>query len=155
MPWAWLGPIAVATWLYKNRRDLRKVIVFGSAAVLTVVWAGLLWASPSLRFAVGLALPSGLATAGLMWLASEYPQLPPFLALQCAIAERRQREVLSDAVPASAGEGARVVAVRPLGGDEFEAAPRCESGAIGFQQDLDCSSSGRWEWELGVDVEGL
>lgn len=121
MPWAWLGPIAVATWLYKNRRDLRKVIVFGSAAVLTVVWAGLLWASPSLRFAVGLALPSGLATAGLMWLASEYPQLPPFLALQCAIAERRQREVLSDAVPASAGEGARVVAVRPLGGDEFEA----------------------------------
>lgn len=49
------------------------------------------------------------------------PAASPFLALQCAIAERRQREVLSDAVPASAGEGARVVAVRPLGGDEFEA----------------------------------
>ncbi len=121
MPWAWLGPVAVATWLYKNRRDLRGVVVWATSIGLGLVWVGLLWASPGLRFAVGLALPSGLAAAGLMWLADRYPQLPPGLALRCALAERRHREVLSDAVPASAGEGARVVSVTPIGDDEFEA----------------------------------
>lgn len=121
MPWAWLGPIAVATWLYKNRRDLRGVVVWTAGTALVVVWVGLLWSSPSLRFAVGLALPSGLAAAGLMWLADRYPELPPGLAVRVALAERRHREVLSDAVPASAGDGARVVAVRPSGADEFEA----------------------------------
>lgn len=121
MPWAWLGPLAVATWLYKNRKDLRGVVLWSSGLGLAAVWLGLLWASPGLRFAVGLALPSGIATAGLMWLADRYPHLPPGLALRCALAERRQREVLLDAVPASAGEGARVVAVRPINGSEFEA----------------------------------
>lgn len=121
MPWAWLGPVAVATWLYKNRRDLRGVVVWGSAVALALLWAGLLWSSPSLRFGVGVALPSGLAAAGLMWLAGRYPELPPGLAVRCALAERRHREVLSEAVPASAGEGARVVSVRPVGGDEFDA----------------------------------
>lgn len=121
MPWAWLGPIAVATWLYKNRRDLRGVVVWASAAGLTLLWVGLLWSSPELRFGVGVALPSGLAAAGLMWLADRYPELPPGLAVRVALAERRHREVLSEAVPASAGSGARVVCVRPVGEDEFEA----------------------------------
>jgi len=121
MPWAWLGPVAVATWLYKNRRDLRGVVVWASAAGLTLLWVGLLWSSPELRFGVGVALPSGLAAAGLMWLADRYPELPPGLAVRVALAERRHREVLSEAVPASAGSGARVVCVRPVGDDEFEA----------------------------------
>lgn len=121
MPWAWLGPVAVATWLYKNRRDLRGVVVWASAAGLTLLWVGLLWSSPELRFGVGVALPSGLAAAGLMWLADRYPELPPGLAVRVALAERRHREVLSEAVPASAGSGARVVCVRPVGEDEFEA----------------------------------
>lgn len=121
MPWAWLGPIAVATWLYKNRRELRGVVVWTAGTALVLVWCGLLWSSPSLRFAVGLALPSGLAAAGLMWLADRYPELPPGLAVRVALAERRHREVLSEAVPASAGSGARVVCVRPVGEDEFEA----------------------------------
>lgn len=121
MPWAWLGPVAVATWLYKNRRDLRGVVVWASAAGLTLLWVGLLWSSPELRFGVGVALPSGLAAAGLMWLADRYPELPPGLAVRVALAERRHREVLSEAVPASAGTGARVVCVRPVGDDEFEA----------------------------------
>jgi len=121
MPWAWLGPVAVATWLYKNRRDLRGVVVWASAAGLGLLWVGLLWSSPELRFGVGVALPSGLAAAGLMWLADRYPELPPGLAVRVALAERRHREVLSEAVPASAGSGARVVSVRPTGDDEFEA----------------------------------
>lgn len=121
MPWAWLGPIAVATWLYKNRRELRGVVVWTAGTALVLVWCGLLWSSPSLRFAVGLALPSGCAAAGLVWLADRYPELPPGLAVRVALAERRHREVLSEAVPASAGDGARVVSVRPIGDDEFEA----------------------------------
>lgn len=121
MPWAWLGPVAVATWLYKNRRDLRGAVVWTSAVVVALVWLVALWTRPELRYAVGLALPVGGMTAGLLWLADRYPELPPGLALRCAVAERRHREVLSDAVPASAGEGARVVSVRPLGDDQFEA----------------------------------
>lgn len=121
MPWAWLGPLAVATWLYKNRRDLRGVVVWSSGAALAALWVGMLWTSPTLRFSVGLALPAGCAAAGLMWLADRYPELPPLLAARCALAEWRHREVLSEAVPASAGEGARVVSVRPTGGDDYEA----------------------------------
>jgi hypothetical protein len=123
MPWAWLGPIAVATWLYKNRRDLRGVVVWTAGTALVVVWVGLLWSSPSLRFAVGLALPSGLAAAGLMWLADRYPELPPGLAVRVALAERRHREVLSDAVPASAGDGARLIpdSVRRISENTYEA----------------------------------
>lgn len=123
MPWAWLGPIAVATWLYKNRRDLRGVVVWASAAGLTLLWVGLLWSSPELRFGVGVALPSGLAAAGLMWLADRYPELPPGLAVRVALAERRHREVLSEAVPASAGEGARLIpdSVRRISENTYEA----------------------------------
>lgn len=121
MPWAWLGPIAVGTWLYKNRRDLRGAVVWTSSVAVGLVWLVALWTRPEIRYAVGLALPAGCLTAGLLWLADRYPELPPGLAVRCALAERRHREVLSDAVPASAGVGARVVSVRPVGGDEFEA----------------------------------
>jgi hypothetical protein len=45
----------------------------------------------------------------LVHLASNYPTLPPWTAFQAMMIDRRQREVLGDAVPVSAGEGARLV----------------------------------------------
>lgn len=123
MPWAWLGPIAVGTWLYKNRRDLRGAVVWTSTVAVGLVWLVALWTRPEIRYAVGLALPAGCLTAGLLWLADRYPELPPGLAVRCALAERRHREVLSEAVPASAGEGARLIpdSVRRISENTYEA----------------------------------
>lgn len=111
----WAGPAALVWLLWKRRQ--------GRAAVALVVgcWLLALWAFPDLRFAFGVAIPTGIALGVLVQLARDYPHLSPWLALQCAIAERRHREVLDDAVPASAGEGARVLSVKRTGPEEFEA----------------------------------
>lgn len=98
-----VAPVGVAWFLWRKRHSRL------AGALLAGVWCLLLWAYPSLRFACGVALPVGGSLAGLVWLAGRYPSLSPWHALQFAVLERRHREVLSDAVPASAGEGARVV----------------------------------------------
>jgi len=116
----WLGPIALV-WFLHRKRKLRGTTLAAVGGIIGLLWAGLLWSSPGLRFAVGLAIPVGLAAAGWVWLVSNYPHLPPTLAVQVAIAERRHREVLSDAVHASAGEGARVSSLTPLADGQFEA----------------------------------
>jgi hypothetical protein len=121
LQWWWVGLPVAAVWLYKNRRDLRGLIVWSSGVVAGLVWLLLLWSSPGLRFAVGVAIPTGLAVLAIVWLASNYPTLPIHEAVQFAIAERRSREVVTDAVAASVGEGAKVLSVRPLEGGQFEA----------------------------------
>lgn len=115
-PWiVWLGPIAGAYILWKRRQGRLAV------ALLVAVWLVALAVSPQLRFAVGVALPTGAVLGSLAWLASEYPHLPPGIALRCAIEERRQREVLADAVPASTGDGARVLSVKQTADGSFDA----------------------------------
>jgi hypothetical protein len=98
-----IAPVGVAWFLWRRRHSRLAV------ALLAAVWFLLLWAYPSLRFAAGVAIPVGVLLGGLVWLADRYPHVSPWHAVQFAVLERRHREVLADAVPASAGEGARVV----------------------------------------------
>lgn len=117
-PWmAWAGPLAVAYILYRKRQP--KYAVF----VVVGMWLLVLLVSPSTRVAVGLALPVGGGFGLLVHLVSIHPELPPGLALQAMLIDRRQREVLGDAVPVSAGEGARLVkdSVRVAADGSFEA----------------------------------
>ena len=122
MSWWWIGFPMGAVWLYKNRRDLRGVILWTSGALLVGAWALLLWSRPGLRFAAGVAIPMGLSVGGIVWLALNYGEYPIHHAAWFAWAEHRSREVVTDAVVASVGEGARVLSVKPLGNTgEFEA----------------------------------
>ena len=121
VPLWFFGLPAYAAWLYKERRNLRGAVLWCSVTAVTLLWVGLLWASPSIRFGVGIALPAGLLAGGLVWLGTNYPHLPPHVAIQFALAEQRSREVVTEAVAASVGAGARVVSVHQVGNGEFEA----------------------------------
>lgn len=121
LPLWWLGLPVAAVWLYKNRRDLRAVVLWCSGVVVALVWVGLLWSSPGLRFAVGVAVPTGLAVLILVWLMANYGEYPVHIAAQLAVADWRSREVVTDAVAATAGEEAKVLEVKASTGGDFEA----------------------------------
>lgn len=116
-----IAPIGIAYVLYKKRRHARRAIVTVTAVSLVAVWATLLWVSPTIRWWAGLALPLAAAFGLLFYLGANYPHLPPWEAVQFALAERWSREVVTDAVRASVGEGAKVLSVKPLDGGQFEA----------------------------------
>lgn len=105
-----LAPLVLVTWLWRNRRHLRGAIVAACAGVVAVVWIAALGSSAKLRWAFGLAAPAGTLAYVLAWNATTYPALPPWTAIRYHMRVARHREVLSDAVHASAGDGARVVA---------------------------------------------
>lgn len=105
----WLGLLVALTYLHKNRKDLRGVIRWCVGVGLAVMWLAVL-RSPRYRFAFGMALPIGAFAAAWCWYAtSPYRHLPIVAGVRAALADRGQREVLVDAVEASA-PGARVVA---------------------------------------------
>lgn len=113
--WVWAGPLAVVWLLHKKKRT--NV----AGWVLAAAWLIALWLYPSVRYAVGFAAPVAVFFGGLVWLAQRYPHLDPPDALRCALLEWRHREVLTEAVPAAAGNGARVVSTRAVdGGIEAE-----------------------------------
>ena len=107
-------------WLWVHRRDLRGLLVVVSTVGLGLVWAAALAASPGLRWALVVALPMGAACA--LWAAgvTRWGAYPPGVAWRLAVAGWQQREVMTEAVAASA-EGARVVSVEALPDGQVEA----------------------------------
>lgn len=120
LPYWVLGLPVVMLYLYKNRRDMRGLIVWLSGVLLGLFWVVALL-RPETRWKVGVAVPFGVVVYVLVWLAQNYGHLPVGTAMRVAIAERRSREVVVDAVTASVGEQAKVLDVRELGGGDFEA----------------------------------
>lgn len=120
LPYWVLGLPVVMLYLYKNRRDMRGLIVWLSGVLLGLFWVVALL-RPETRWKVGVAVPFGVLVYVLVWLAQNYGHLPVGTAMRVAIAERRSREVVVDAVTASVGEQAKVLDVRELGGGDFEA----------------------------------
>jgi hypothetical protein len=64
---AWLGPLVLLVWLYKNRRDLRAGVVWVSAILAAVVWAFMLYTDSALRRRVGIGAASTLALMAWVW----------------------------------------------------------------------------------------
>ena len=120
MSWWVLGLPVVALHLYKNRKDLRGLILWLSGVLVVVFWAVSL-ARPETRWKIGVAVPFGLSVYVVVWLAQNYGHLPIGTAMRVAVAERRSREVVVDAVSASVGEQAKVLDVKDLGSGTFEA----------------------------------
>lgn len=114
--WSILGPIAVLTFLYKERRNLRGAVIAVSAALVVLVWAFVIATMPTVRWALTLAVPAGGYFGMLWWSASTYPTLDPFTAIRYHVTVGRHRQVLTDAVHASAGDTARVLSVDVVDG---------------------------------------
>jgi hypothetical protein len=104
-----VAPVVGLVWLHKNRKDLRAVVIVAAGLLVGLVWAVLLLAVPQVRFAVAVAIPAGALYGWLWWSVSNYPTIDPITATRYHYAVGRHRQVLTDAVHASAGEGARVV----------------------------------------------
>lgn len=104
-----IAPVVAVVWLWKNRRHTRGALVAVCSVAVGLMWIAALGSSSRLRWAVAVALPAGALAGWLWWCVSNYPTLPPWTALRYHFTVARHREVLSDAVHASAGEGARVV----------------------------------------------
>lgn len=104
-----IAPVMGLVWLHKNRKDLRAVVIVVAVLLVGMVWAVLLLAVPQVRFAVAVAIPAGGFFGWLWWSATNYPALDPVTATRYHFAVGRHRRVLTDAVHASAGEGAKVV----------------------------------------------
>jgi len=120
LAWWMLGIPVVLLHLYKNRKDLRGMILWLSGIVLGLFWVVSLL-RPETRWKIGVAVPFGASMWAAVWLAQNYGHLPIHVAARVAIAERRSREVVVDAVTASVGEQAKVLDVRELGSGDFEA----------------------------------
>lgn len=118
--WWWLGLPVVLLHLYKNRRDLRGMILWVAGFAVAAVWVGLVL-NPRTRWSVAAVVPFAVSVYGSVWLASNYGHLPVRTAMRVAVAERRSREVVVDAVTASVGDQAKVLEVKELGGGDFEA----------------------------------
>lgn len=115
-----LGIPVVLLHLYKNRKDMRGMILWLSGFVVAACWVVALL-RPETRWKVGVAIPFGAAVYTVVWLAQNYGHLPIWTAAKVAVAERRSREVVTDAVTASVGDHAKVLDVCELGGGDFEA----------------------------------
>ncbi len=115
-----LGIPVVLLHLYKNRKDMRGLILWLSGLVVVVCWVVALL-RPETRWKVGVAVPFGVAVYVVVWLAQNYGHLPIWTAAKVAVAERRSREVVTDAVSASVGDQAKVLDVKDLGEGKFEA----------------------------------
>lgn len=120
LAWWMLGIPVVLLHLYKNRRDLRGLILWLSGLGLGLFWVVSLL-RPETRWKIGVAVPFGVSVWAVVWLAQNYGHLPIGVAARVAVAERRSREVVVDAVAASVGEEAKVLSVSELGGGDFEA----------------------------------
>jgi hypothetical protein len=123
-PLAVLGPIAILVWLWKERRELRGLVVFLATLFGAVVWGSLLMFSPNVRWAAAIALPVGLTAGAWVYGFERYRELPIGEAARYAMRRRRSVAALTPAVRAAAGEGARLVpgsvVVRPDGSVEAE-----------------------------------
>ena len=120
---AWLGPLVLLVWLYKNRRDLRAVVVWVSAILAAVVWAFMLYTDSALRRRVGIGAASTVALMSWVWWVNNYPTLPFRSAVKVWVLTRNEREVMSDAAKVATGDTARVLKVTPPArlGDPVEA----------------------------------
>lgn len=123
-PLAVLGPIAILVWLWKERRELRGLVVFLSMLLGVVVWVSLILFSPKIRWAVLIAIPTAVAAGA--WVAGfeRYREMPIGDAVRYSLRRRRSVAALNPAVRAAAGEGAKLVegsvVVRPDGSVEAE-----------------------------------
>lgn len=109
-PMAVLGPIAVCVWVWRERRHLRGLVAVVAGISVVALWVAVLAASPRLRWALVVAVPTGAASA-LWWSGvTRFGRMPIGDALRTAIATARASEVLPGAVDASA-PGARVVRI--------------------------------------------
>ncbi len=123
-PMAVLGPIAVCVWLWRERRHLRGLVAVVAGASVVALWVAVLAASPRLRWALVVAVPTGAASA-LWWSGvSRFGRMSVPDAVRTAIATMRTSEVLPGAVDASA-PGARVVRI------DAQPDGSCEAQVIG------------------------
>lgn len=123
-PLSWTGPVALLLVLWTQRRHARGVVVACAAVLLAAVWAVLLLTSTRLRWAVGVAVPVGVASA-LWWAGvSRFGTLSIPAAVRAARSEMITRADLTDAVEASQ-HGARVVRV------DAQSDGSCEAQIIG------------------------
>jgi len=118
--WSVLGPIVVATWLWKERRNLRGAVAAVSVVAVAAAWVWAVLTVPSVRWAAAVAIPAGAWAGWLWWAATTHPGVDPITAVRYHLAIGRHATRLGEAARASTGDGARVESVT-ADGDTVEA----------------------------------